>query len=194
YYVYLGVRRFLTDTWLEPDVPLPPGGPGHRIALGAFQYRPAIFSDLPADVPHALRAELGGQVALVGYAVREVRHPTRPEVQAVEVTLYWQALGAARDDLVFFVHLLDGQGRYVAGHDQAPYRGTFPTSQWPEGAVVLDRHCIPLADACPGRVYQVEVGAYPAPFGPRLVVTGGEAPAGDDRVLLRPLRIGPRAF
>lgn len=194
YQVYLGVRRFLTDLWLEPDKPLPPGGPGHRIALGTFRYRPAIFPDLPTGVAHALRAEFGGQVALVGYAMREVLHPTRPEVQAVEVTLYWQALGAARGDLVFFAHLLDGEGRYVAGHDQVPYGGTFPSSRWPQGVVVLDRHRIPLTGACPGLVYQVEVGAYPAPFGPRLLVTGGEVPLGEDRVLLEPLRISPRAF
>ena len=189
YRLYLGLQEFRSGEWWELDVPLPPDGPGHRMFLASWRYSPCLFQTLPEGVPHRVRAEFGGQVALVGYQVREVWHPLLPSVQALEVTLYWQALGGSRDDLVLFVHLLDAEGKYVAGHDQVPYGGTFPTSQWPEGAVVLDRHVVPLAEACPGRVYVPEVGAYPAPMGPRLPVTGGE-----DRVLLAPVRIGPPAY
>ncbi|MGC8839239.1 MAG: hypothetical protein ACP5UM_12570, partial [Anaerolineae bacterium] len=189
YRVYLGLQEFRSGAWWEPNVPLPPEGPGHRMLLASWQYGPGVFQALPDRVPHRVGTEFGGQVALLGYEVREVGHPLLPYVQALDVTLYWQALGSAREDLVLFVHLLDEKGQYLAGHDQVPYGGTFPTSRWPEGAVVLDRHVVPLAGVCPGQVLLPEVGAYLAPLGPRLLVAGG-----GDRVLLEPIRISPPAF
>lgn len=194
YKVYLGLQEFRSGRWWEPDVSLPPEGPGHRMLLTSWRHGPNVFQALPDGVSHRMRAEFGGQVALLGYQVREMWHPRLPYVQALEVTLYWQALGNTRDDLVLFVHLLDGQGQYRAGHDQAPYGGTFPTSAWAEGAVVLDWHVVPLPQVCPGEVYLLEVGAYPAPLGPRLRVAGSEGAPGEDRVLLEPVRIGPPPF
>jgi len=194
YRLDVGLRSFADGRWLEPMSPATKEGAGHRIGLSSFSHQPAVFSELPDRVPHRLRVELGEEVALVGYEVQEVPHPTRPEVEGLRLVLYWETLGPARRDLTFFVHLLDSDGQFVAGHDAVPYGGSFPTSAWPSQAIVADVHYVPLESVCPGQSLVPEVGAYPAPIGPRLTVVQGDRPAGEDRILLDPYRLSQPAF
>lgn len=76
------------------------------------------------------------------------------------VNLQWQALAPIPHDYTLFLQVLDSQDQIVGQVDSWPVQGTFPTSQWPPGAVVNDRHQIQLkADLVPGP-YRLIVGWY----------------------------------
>jgi hypothetical protein len=79
---------------------------------------------------------------------------------ALDLTLMWYASSRQVRDWVVFVHLIDREGKVVAGADSQPRGGAFPTSQWHSGDWVEDRHQIPLpGDLAEGR-YTLQMGLY----------------------------------
>jgi hypothetical protein len=54
----------------------------------------------------------------------------------IRVTLYWQTLAEMDVPYSVFVHLLDVEGRVVAGHDGEPAFGARPTTGWVPGEYV----------------------------------------------------------
>ena len=139
------LRRFEANTWA-------------RLASFARQGRQLVeITPTEPDLqpPNPLQANLGGQMALFGYAVSPV------ENGQLTVTLYWQALANMPVDYSVFVHLVDSQGQLVAQHDGQPWRQVpNPTSSWQPGERLLDSHTLTLpADLAPG-AYRLQVGAY----------------------------------
>ncbi|MGQ9625390.1 MAG: glycosyltransferase family 39 protein [Anaerolineae bacterium] len=147
----------------------------HRI-----YYLPRLKS-LPQEArPAGLRPEgqiLGGKAKLLGYEV----HP-RPE-NVLHLTLYWQALEKMAQDYTVFVHLLDEEGKMTAQSDSQPAQELMPTSDWPPGEIIPDRHEI---SAPPGR-YSILVGMYLLSTMERLPVAGAE---GRDNISLGEVTIG----
>ena len=77
-------------------------------------------------------------------------------------TKEWQAADAAGEPLVVVVQLLDGRNRPVAGLEEEPLGGRYPTQLWAAGELVRDRHTLALpADLAPGS-YRLIVGVYRA--------------------------------
>jgi hypothetical protein len=100
------------------------------------------------------------------------------------VDLIWQPARLIANDLTFFVHMLDGQGRIVAQVDQEPQRGRLPTSVWLPGEVVRDRIDLRLPA---GAVWQrIQVGFYDQHTGKRVPLAAGNA----DTVALTWLKTG----
>jgi hypothetical protein len=66
------------------------------------------------------------------------------------ITLYWQSLQPVGTRLTVFVHALDANGAFVAGHDAAPAR---PTTGWLPGEVITEVHSIVVGE-------RFEVGLY----------------------------------
>jgi hypothetical protein len=97
----------------------------------------------------------------------------------LRVTLYWQAVAAAPVDYTVFVHLLDGQGRLIAQHDGLPALGTWPTTRWAEGQVIVDEHDLSLLGVEPGAEARLAVGLYDLNTMQRLCTSDG-----DDKVIL----------
>jgi hypothetical protein len=134
-------------------------------------------------------ARFGDVAALRGYTLSRT-------AETLAVTLYWEALGASRDNVVRFVQLLDGGGQIVRRPDGSavqvdglPLANTYPTSQWVAGEIVADVLQLSLVGVSPGS-YELAVGFYPpADASSRLPVTlaGGEMPA--DRVLRLPVTL-----
>jgi uncharacterized membrane protein len=56
------------------------------------------------------------------------------------VGLYWRARAKPRGDYVVTVQLRDAVGRVAFEHRERPAEGTYPTTQWVEGEVLLDWH------------------------------------------------------
>ena len=113
-----------------------------------------------------------------------------PEVrsgQTLTVTLVWRAKKATEKAYTVFVHLLNPEGRWVAGHDSPPGLGLRPTTGWVPEEVIIDPHFLPLS-LPPGR-YLLEVGLYDAstPSFPRLRVVG----TGEERIILGQVEILP---
>jgi hypothetical protein len=87
---------------------------------------------------------------------------------ALNLTLYWRALAEMEVDYTVFTHLLDPQNHVVAGQDNPPVNGTYPTMLWVPGEIITDPYPIALpADLPPGN-YAIEVGFYVAETGLRL--------------------------
>ncbi len=101
--------------------------------------------------------------------------------------LIWQAETQPTADYTIFVHVLNPDGTCcVWQSDAQPRGGTYPTSRWRPGEVVVDTYEIALPEGTTLGDYEIEVGLYSAETGRRLeVMRDGEA-AGD-AVRLRPL-------
>jgi hypothetical protein len=110
----------------------------------------------------------------------------------IDLSLYWEALGATRDDFTFFAHLIDADGVAVAQVD-APLGGPEnPTSTWPEGgfrwldvAIAFDPGSVP-----PG-TYGLYVGLYTYPDITRLPVHADRPRAQDGLLYVQDITLPP---
>jgi len=83
----------------------------------------------------------------------------------------WQTTQPLETDYTVFIHVLDQNGQIVAQTDSPPGGGYAPTSSWPIGQTIIDRHglILPPAVLTPGE-YHIVVGLY-GPDGVRLSTT-----------------------
>jgi hypothetical protein len=125
----------------------------------------------------------GPFVRMLGHRVEEVSLG-RDDVLLVEA--WWGVAEAPHRAAVSFAHLLDAEGRYLAGWDGL----TAPATCWQWGDLIVQRYNIPLpADLAPGS-YRVEVGWYDRESLQRWICYVDGQPAGD-RALLPAVEIGP---
>ena len=78
------------------------------------------------------------------------------------VELLWQAVEAPGEPLVVVVQLLDPAGNVVAGIEEEPLQGRYPTQLWEAGEVVRDRHALDVPMGLPDGAYRLIVGVYRA--------------------------------
>jgi len=123
-------------------------------------------------------ARFGEAANLLGYVAAHTR-------DALQIEFFWQAAAPNGEDYTVFVHLLDGSGQVVAGHDSQPMDGQYVTGIWEPGETVADRHTIVIRDLQPGD-YRLEVGMYLLETGQRLpaILPDGSA-APDGRLILQ---------
>ncbi len=91
-----------------------------------------------------------GKATLVGYRVEGAR--------VLRVVLYWRAEEKIEKDFTVFVHLADAGDRVIAQQDTMPVEGTFPTTQWQPGELIVDGYTLHV-DAAPG-AHTLFVGMY----------------------------------
>jgi 4-amino-4-deoxy-L-arabinose transferase-like glycosyltransferase len=174
----VGVYDPDTEEHLRPTDPQ--GRPLGLIFAG--QVKIAAPEPRAVEVPNRVHYSLGDIVALVGYAVE----PTTPAPgKALQVTLYWEATAAPREDYTVFVHLLDESEALRGQGDGPPMHDDYPTSLWEPGEIIADQHIVAVhADAPAGR-YRLAVGFYRLADGLRLPVKDADGVVQpDDRVLL----------
>jgi len=125
------------------------GDPALELSIGGMPASTlvelATVTVLPADQAPASKelekalADLDNTIALVGArALRglQVRNafwqePLEAEAgKPLHLLLTWRALSSPRESYTVFIHLLDGAGQYVAGHDYTPLGGAAPTYLW----------------------------------------------------------------
>lgn len=164
--------------WLEDER----GNRSSTVSLGKFEIVESERTFEPPSPENVQHASFGEQIALVGYEVVEA--DIRPE-GVVRVILYWQALAPMEVSYKAFVHVLDGNGVYLAGDDQFPADGNHPTNTWLPGEYVQDEFVITLPADVPAPPYWLEVGWYDpsSPNLPRLTAEGEGADG--TRVVLR---------
>ncbi len=155
----------------------------YTAVLGPLQVEETerIFS--PPQFDRAVDAVFGDEIVLLGYTLSELENGT------AELSLIWQALQAPKADYTVFVHLLYPDGTCCAWQqDSAPVSGSYATSRWLAGEVVVDAYDIALPpDLAPGD-HALEVGLYFPETGRRLVVETGDRTI-SDAVLLPPLHV-----
>ena len=107
------------------------------------------------------------QVALVGYQFE-------PTADFIRLKTAWQAEQRHLPDYTVFVQLLEAEtNTRLAGFDTQPVRGTWPTSRWAWGEVVVDDYLIAIPPDFPPGYYKVIVGLYRSETGERLTLANG---------------------
>jgi hypothetical protein len=147
-------------------------GCAQDLAVGKLQ----VGAPPPPNPAQPLQVEFDGGLWLWGHDASLLR---AGEQDSLTVTLYWQQLGQAADDLTVFVHLTDASGQVVAQHDGQPAAGANPTSTWVNGEWLADRHMLLLPPGLPAGEYTLRAGLYDPATGARLPLTAG----GDDVAL-----------
>jgi hypothetical protein len=147
---------------------------GEPVTIGRIEVAalPRVF--VPPTTMHALSADFGDSLALLGYNIK-------PGDEVLRLTLHWQAQKRMDVFYKFFVHLYGvDSGVLVTQTDVVPRDWTYPTTWWEAGEVVSDEILLPLKEVPPGQ-YQLAVGVYDAESGERLLVidaAGEESPDG----------------
>jgi hypothetical protein len=155
--------------------------PGAYIAP-TYAPPPRLASLSPQIAPR--QADFGGQVRLLGYDLPE--RSTQPG-QALELTLYWQALTPPERDYSVYVHLVDDNGLILAQRDSYPAGGLEPTGSWLVGPIVQDRHSvqIPVIAPAPAQT-RLRIGLYDYRSQVRLLTADGSDYLDLDTVSLVP--------
>lgn len=132
---------------------------------------------------HRLETNLGDQVTLLGYDLSPWR--VTPS-SSLHLTLYWQARREMGTSYTVFTHLLDQDNRIWGQKDSIPRDGTYPTTSWVAGEVIVDEYEIVVNPEAPPGHYLLEVGMYnaAAPTLPRLPVLDSIGQTTGDRILL----------
>jgi 4-amino-4-deoxy-L-arabinose transferase-like glycosyltransferase len=141
----------------------------------------------PPPFAHPVGARLGDAFELLGYDLdRDTVHPGGE----LHLTLVWRCRETTDTSYTVFSHLLDA-GEQVRGQkDNPPVNGTYPTTLWVPGEVVVDSYAIPVAADAPSGRHAIEVGMYDPANIERLPVLDPSGTVGD-RVLLADVEVIP---
>ena len=148
-------------------------GPSYVVARGA--------------VPPSLSGARGPAFGSAVLALRHGMEETCPSGgETLRVTVIWAVLEPPHRAAVSFAHLLDGEGRYVAGWDGL----TAPATCWLTGDVIVQHYDLPLPERLSPGSYAIEIGWYDPESGKRWPAQV-EGVAIGDRWLLPELEVCP---
>ena len=175
----------LVATWLNR----------YALETNAYQFR-GLQLELYSPVSIALRqsksvnATLGNQIRLVAFDLNHATgDATRPGT-SLRVVLYWQALAHVERDYTVFVHLYRPDGRLESQQDSQPVRGTFSTSAWSAGEIVVDTYELAIPSDAPRGTFLLAAGMYDPQTLQRLSASDSHgAPLAENRVPLTELTI-----
>jgi mannosyltransferase len=144
-------------------------------------------ANLPPDI-NALNAEIGQppSISLRGY---ELFSDDINPGDAVEFTLYWQALADVPQAYYVFIHLISEDGDIVAQFDGAPVQGFRPTLSWRKGEVIEDGYVLPTNSELPPGTYRLWAGMYHPGTGERPAVAVNGQMTDDNRVLIQEITV-----
>jgi hypothetical protein len=181
------------------ELPLSTGG--ITVELATVTVLPNSDAPVRGVLEEAL-ANLDNQVALMGARARagwQARQAPWQEPltvragQPLHLTLTWRALASPRDSFTVFIHLMDGTNRPVAGCDDTPLGGSFPTylwfPKWLPGQTVDDPYRLVIPADLPPGDYLLEAGMYGMTSHRRLSVVDLAGNLAGDRVILGPIRV-----
>lgn len=125
-----------------------------------------------------LGARLGDSISLIGYDLAR-------NGNEIALTLYWGSIAETHEDYTVFVHLLNSASQVMAQDDARPGHGSFLTTHWRAGQVVLDDHRLVTTSDVPPGEYQIEIGMYVLETGTRVRMTDANGVRlENDRVLV----------
>lgn len=166
--------------------PLPtPDGESLLISSLKLGERPRV-GERPTDIQHAVEYRVGEVARLVGYSLKPDRARPGGEVQ---LTLFWEALGASEVSYVVFTHVLDDESRIWGQQDGVPSGGANPTTGWLPGELVRDEYRLPVKPDAPAGTYLIEIGMYDQQTGARLPIADARGNAIGDRIILQRIAV-----
>ncbi|MCX7840882.1 MAG: hypothetical protein N2559_15715, partial [Anaerolineae bacterium] len=133
-----------------------------------------------------VHARIGDAIELIGYDLAR-------EDERIVLNVYWRALEVMCEDYTVFVHLvgvLNPQTRSPlwSQDDTQPARGSYPTSRWQRGEIIVDEYRLRVA-GLPRGEYHIEIGIYNLHTGARLRVEASDAPMESDRVVFERITV-----
>lgn len=143
-----------------------------------------IKIDLPPVTPHELAsitrldAQVGTAIQLLGYRLEQTFD------DALALTLYWQSTARTSNAYTVFAHLVDAAGVLRAQQDAEPRGGTYPTSIWEPGEIIIDPYILAMPRELARAPYQIEVGLYALPEVRRLNIFDADGRLLGDHVVL----------
>jgi 4-amino-4-deoxy-L-arabinose transferase-like glycosyltransferase len=144
----------------------------------------------PPPMQHRLDVVLGDDMRLLGY---DLADGAVGQGDAVELTLYWQALRRMDRMYAMFNHLDDPGGTTVAQMDSWPRGGMYPTLQWLPGEVVEEHYTIAVPLDTPPGEYELRVGLYDIDSGERPVTIVDGVSVPERHVVLGVIVVGESA-
>ncbi len=127
---------------------------------------------VPDAIPppeHEARVIFGNLFELIGYTVdSSVRAGDR-----LKAYVFWRSLQPAPLNYTQFLHLVDQAGRRWGQVDREPLEGTYGTSEWEPGEVIIDRLRFVVDPCAPPGTYRLLLGWYDAQTGQRVPVSRG---------------------
>jgi len=133
-------------------------GDGEPIVLGAVNVGQGNRVMEEPRIDQRVEVTLGDAIELAGYNLDRT-------TEAITLTLIWKSLKSIDQDYTVFTHVLDRSEQQVAGKDNQPANGTYPTSHWMPSEYVTDEYVIPVN---PPDDYMIGVGMYDPETGARL--------------------------
>jgi uncharacterized membrane protein len=149
YYVTMAMRQASAPT-VNDDVLM--GGESVIATVGVEKNKGSFTaSQIAGWIAQPLYVDMG-EIRFLGYV------PPRETISAGELLqmgLYWRARGKPQGDYIVAVQLRDTSGRIVYEHWNRPAKGTYPTTEWDEGEVLLDWHDFELPGNIAAGEYQL---------------------------------------
>lgn len=157
----------------------------HPVVVARVQFARDVPATIVPSPLHALDAQIGERIRLVGYGAPDVAHPG----DRLPLDLFWRALANVGDDYTVFAQLHDAHGESVAHMDSIPGGGLEPTFLWIPSKLVTDRMYLNLPLNLRPGLYSLFVGMYLYPDLKRLPVVVDEVRAPDDLIALGKVKV-----
>ena len=119
----------------------------------------------------------------------EIAQSTIKHGDALALVLYWRIVQPLDTNYTVFVHMVDQQGRQVAGIDSEPHQGNLHTSDLRANYFIPDGYIIPITQDIPTGEYKIMVGLYRPGSHDRLPVLDANGQSIADHFVLETLRI-----
>ncbi|HSG14689.1 MAG TPA: glycosyltransferase family 39 protein, partial [Anaerolineae bacterium] len=161
------------------DMPLPLSQGTNALTELMVDRREHLF-EMP-DIGRLVEARFGEQILLLGYDLGQL--PVRPG-DALDVTLYWQAIKTPSDGYTVLNHLVGDDGLIHGQSDGPPSGDAWFTASWLPGEIIVDRRTIPVDADAPVGPHTLYVGLYTGGDGQRLPAYLDGQPQADDRLPL----------
>jgi hypothetical protein len=178
--------------WLVVNVWKQPWQPDHMLDVAetdrelllpdsfVLSHLVVLPDEAPPTPPNVTDYRFADQIVLAGYEM-----PDQVSNGSLQLGFWWQTKANVEQDLTQMLHLRHVESDTYYYYDQPPFRGTFPTYDWPAGLSAADYWHIELDPSMPDGQYEVYTGLYQASTMGRVAVTNGDGgPLPDDRILL----------
>ena len=142
------IDRYLDPAPFQLGLRLEPSNAFLHLGQVDINVVPRSFEE-PATISNPADLSWNDEIRLMGH-----------DLQANNLTLYWQALSTTERSYVRFIHIIDtATGQLVAQVDTAPRNWGYPTNWWKEGEVILEEVELPT-DGLPSGSYEIFLGFY----------------------------------
>lgn len=148
----------------------------------AAVFRVPVRAEAEIDAPR-IQVYFGNVIALVAYRYEMADG-------ALDLTLYWHGLAPVSVDYTVFVHLQADDQSLISQHDGWPCAGTYPTTRWHAGEIVVEHRQLALPAHAETSYYELYVGLYELLTLQRLPITKANVPFADDRAHIATMVLG----